>query len=433
MEKKGYKHILKQKSFVAYVFANVINRFGDSLDSIAFTWIIYTITGNAFWSALIFGVNRLPTILLQPFLGVLVDKMNKKKVLISTDIIRGICVFFIGLGLIQGWLNEWHLLFTTIFISTAEAFRMPASASMLPHLLNEEDYEYGVSLNQGLLGTVELIGLASAGFIIGWLGVESAVFIDMVTFFLCAVVLLFVRLKPVLRIEESNQDSYFQELKNGFRFVKNNKLIWYILMLAVFMNGIFTPFNALQAPLISEILKSGEAMLSIVGMSITIGGIFGSFVYPKVKDHLSEFLLIKVGAISLILMYVAPLMIGQFIQGELLKYSAVLITGIVCGILIALLNTYVGVLTVQIVKPEYLGRINSILYAISAAAMPFVSFIVSGVVVYIGTKNVFIGCVALAILFYFTVCSKKVYNSMVVNGRKKIEVINEEIMHVQEG
>ncbi|MEG2798925.1 MAG: MFS transporter, partial [Erysipelotrichaceae bacterium] len=136
MEKKGYKHILKQKSFVAYVFANVINRFGDSLDSIAFTWIIYTITGNAFWSALIFGVNRLPTILLQPFLGVLVDKMNKKKVLISTDIIRGICVFFIGLGLIQGWLNEWHLLFTTILISTAEAFRMPASASMLPHLLN---------------------------------------------------------------------------------------------------------------------------------------------------------------------------------------------------------------------------------------------------------------------------------------------------------
>ena len=65
--------------------------------------------------------------------------------------------------------------------------------------------------------------------------------------------------------------------------------------------------------------------------------------------------------------------------------------------------------------------------------MPFVSFIVSGVVVYIGTKNVFIGCAALAILFYFTVCSKKVYNSMVVNGRKKIEAINEEVINVQEG
>lgn len=433
MEKKGYKHILKQKSFVAYVFANVINRFGDSLDSIAFTWIIYSITGNAFWSALIFGINRLPTILLQPFLGVLVDKMNKKIVLISADVIRGICVLFIGVGLIQGWLNEWHLLFATILISTAEAVRMPAAASMLPHLLNEEDYEYGVSLNQGLPGTVELIGLASAGFIIGWLGVESAVFIDMVTFFLCAGVLLLVHLKPVLRTEESNQESYLQELKNGLRFVKNNKLIWYLLMLAVFMNGIFTPFNALQAPLIKEILKSGEGMLSMIGMSITIGGIFGSFVYPKIKNYLSEFYLIKVGVISLILMYVAPLLIGQFVQGEVLKYVAVLVTGIVCGILIALLNTYIGVLTVQIVKPEYLGRINSILYAISAAAMPFASFIVSGVVIYVGTKNIFIGCAAIAIVFYFTVCSKKVYNSMVFNSQRKAAVMKEESINIQEG
>lgn len=81
MENTGYKHFLKNKNFLAYLSANVINRFGDSLDSIAFTWIIYAITGSAFWSALIFGINRLPTIFLQPFLGVLADKMNKRVVM----------------------------------------------------------------------------------------------------------------------------------------------------------------------------------------------------------------------------------------------------------------------------------------------------------------------------------------------------------------
>lgn len=79
MKKSGYREFMENKNFLLYLTANIINRFGDSLDSIAFTWIIYTITGSAFWSALIFGINRLPTILLQPFLGVLVDKLNKKK------------------------------------------------------------------------------------------------------------------------------------------------------------------------------------------------------------------------------------------------------------------------------------------------------------------------------------------------------------------
>lgn len=417
MEKRGYKQLLKQKDFIAYVFANVINRFGDSLDSIAFTWIIYAITGNAYWSALIFGVNRLPTMLLQPFLGVLVDKMSKKKVLISTDIIRGLCVLFIGVGLVQGWLNEWHLLITTIIISSAEACRMPASTAMLPHLLSPEDYEYGVSLNQGLLGTVEMIGLASAGFIIGFFGVESAVFIDMVTFFLCALILFFIRMKPILSSEEDHKSGYFTELKKGFNLIKGNRMICYILMLAFFINGIFSPFSALQAPLVKEILHSGEFMLSVIGISFALGGICGAFLYPKVIDKLTEFQLVKIGTLSLILLYAGPLLIGRFVQDEVMVYAMILATGLVSGMLIALLNTYVGVFTVQIIKPEYLGRVNSILYAVSAAAMPFASFIVSWAVAYVSTEVVFIGCTVLAIIFYFTLCSKHVYRVMIENER----------------
>lgn len=197
MKNSGYREFAKNKNFLLYLTANIINRFGDSLDSIAFTWIIYTITGSAFWSALIFGVNRLPTILLQPFLGVLVDKLNKKKILIISDVIRGICVSIIAIGIFQGWLNEYHLLLSTILISTAEAFRMPAAASMLPSLLEKDKYESGVSLNNGLMRTIEFSGLASAGVIIGLFGILSAVLIDVVTFFVCALLMSFVKVRNV--------------------------------------------------------------------------------------------------------------------------------------------------------------------------------------------------------------------------------------------
>ena len=89
-EKIGYKDILKQREFMKIVSASLINRFGDSIDAIAFTWMVYMITKSAAWSALVFAVNQLPSVLVQPFAGAMVEKMNKKRLMVTTDVIRGI-------------------------------------------------------------------------------------------------------------------------------------------------------------------------------------------------------------------------------------------------------------------------------------------------------------------------------------------------------
>ncbi|MEG0077042.1 MFS transporter [Anaerorhabdus sp.] len=412
MEKKGYKKIFQRKSFVAYMVANIINRFGDSLDSIAFTWIVYAITGNAFWSALIFGVNRLPTIFLQPFVGVLADRFNKKWIVIITDCIRGFTVLFIALGVLGGWLTEWHLLAATLLISTAEAFRMPASSSMIPQLIDAEDYEYGISLNQGLGSTVELIGLASSGLIIGLFGVVSAVFIDMITFFLCAFIFLFIKLKP---LEKNNQkeESYFTQLKDGFQFVKGNSIIVYFLILALFLNAITSPFNSLQAPLVSEILKSGEIMLSVVGASFAFGGIFGSLMFPFANKYFSGPQFVKQAGIALVLMYLGPVVIGQYVEVEWLKYILTGVIGTIIGFEIGLINTYLSVMVMQKVKREYLGRVQSITHAVSVAATPVTAFITSIAVLYLSTQYIFIISGCIAIVAVFTICSKKFFHHMI--------------------
>lgn len=412
MEKIGYKRLLKNKNFLAYISANVINRFGDSLDSIAFTWIIYAITGSAFWSALIFGINRLPTIFLQPFLGVLADKVNKKLVIIITDIIRGLCVLYIGIGYLQGFLNEWTLLIATFIISTAEAFRMPAAASLIPQLLDYEDYEYGVSLDQGLSGTTELIGMLSAGLIIGLFGVQTAVFIDMTTFFICAFIFIFIKLKPIVKTI-TEKSSYFEDLKAGIALVRDDKLIMYMIFLAVFLNALSTPFNSLQAPLVSEILKSSEVMLTIIGVSFATGGIIGSFLFPRISEKVDNVFMVKAGGISLIIMYLCPVFVGNFINIEILRYACVLVYGIAVGVCVALINTFIGILMVKAVKPEFLGRVKAILGALAVASMPIASFIVSGLVFVFSTETIFIATGLLSIFCYFTICSKRVYNKMV--------------------
>lgn len=68
-DKIGYKDIFQQKEYAKMILANLVNRFGDSIDAIAFTWLVYQLTESAAWSALIFGVNSIPTIFITPFAG----------------------------------------------------------------------------------------------------------------------------------------------------------------------------------------------------------------------------------------------------------------------------------------------------------------------------------------------------------------------------
>ena len=88
-EELTYKDVLRDPQYMKLLFSNLINRFGDSIDAIAFTWLVYRITNSASWTALIFGLNLLPNIVIQPFLGPIVERLNKKKVIVFTHILRG--------------------------------------------------------------------------------------------------------------------------------------------------------------------------------------------------------------------------------------------------------------------------------------------------------------------------------------------------------
>ena len=185
-ENIGYKDIFRQKEYMKMIVASLINRFGDSIDAIASTWIVYEITESAAWSAIIFALNKIPTVVVTPFAGAWVEGRNKKAIMVATDIIRAICVAIVATGYLMGFLTPWILAFTTITISTAEAFRGPANMALTPKILEKKYYSYGMSLLTTLSSIVELVGTALAAGIIAFIGTAGAIYLDMVTFFLSA-------------------------------------------------------------------------------------------------------------------------------------------------------------------------------------------------------------------------------------------------------
>ncbi|WP_458126460.1 MFS transporter [Paenibacillus sp. Z3-2] len=100
-----------------FMLSKVVSRFGDSIDSIAYSWMVYILTGSKVLMGRLLAVNFLPNILLGLFAGALVDRMSLKKVIVITNTGRGLFVGITALLFGLGQLEVWHLFVITILNS----------------------------------------------------------------------------------------------------------------------------------------------------------------------------------------------------------------------------------------------------------------------------------------------------------------------------
>ena len=158
-ENRGnYLKILKESEYRKLLFSNLINRFGDSVESIAFTWVVYQITNSAAWSAIVFALNMLPNVIVQPFAGAIVEKMNKKRVVIATHFLRALLITLFIILFELGYVNPLILSCFTLIITTAESFNLPAGTAFTAQVIKREDINAGMSLNSVFTNAASLVG-----------------------------------------------------------------------------------------------------------------------------------------------------------------------------------------------------------------------------------------------------------------------------------
>lgn len=402
-EQISYKDILKQKEYMKTVVAAVINRFGDAVDGVAFTWLVYILTESAAWSAFIFGVNKLPSIFLQPFAGAIVEGKNKKRIMVTADIIRAACVGVIIMMYLTGTLNKEALVINTLVISGVEAFRCPAGTAILPKILEKKYYDFGLSLQNGICGIIDLIGLAIGGVIIATIGISGAMYIDLATFIISALIIVTLKVKEKdLRKQKLNIKEHFQSMADGFRYVKRNKKMFYFLILALFLNAMLVPINCLEAPIVKEIFHRTEVMLSIVGVTLSLGMLLSSFIYPYLKKVLSEKTILTIGSYGIAFLYIGFYLCGKMYPGTLLQAVVAVVITFVSGMFISLMSSLINIEVVKNIDEKYLARIMALMAATAMAAMPISSFLVTALANVMSLENILlmVGCVDMLGSYY---------------------------------
>ena len=412
MEEKRvrYKNILAEPEYRKLIFSNAVNRFGDSIDSIAFTWLVYQLTHNAMWSAIVFGLNMLPNVIVQPFAGAAVEKMNKKTVIVLTHLVRAMVIAAFALMYQFELVNAPVMAAATLVVTTIESFNLPASSAYTAAVMKREHMTSGISLDKMLSGTASLIGTGVAGIIIASFGIPVAMIIDVITFGIAAILIAVMntpgKTDPGLGNNDTDHSDHGKLLSlfvDGVRYVIKTPVVKNFCLLCVALNFILVPINALQAPVVEEIFKMGSELLSFAGVFGSIGSIAGASVLPALSGKYSPLKITCIG-IGTLGIGIAGISLGRFFGGNV---AACYIIASACFFIMlmsaSVLGGVIGIQFMKSVDPEYMARASAVFNASSTAAMPIGAFLLSIAVSHINTtviiliSAIFAGTVLLVI------------------------------------
>jgi len=265
--------LLKTRDFGLLWSGQLVSQIGDGLNKVALLWFVYELTGSALKMTVIGLLQTLPALILGPLIGVYVDRLPKKWLMVWIDLARTLLVLLIpvlhSLGLLT--LNRIYVLvLLTAIASTAFG---PALSSSVPLIVPRHQLTAGNALIQSGVNIAVLVGPALSGLGIAFIGERNVLFINAITYFISALCLLPLRIPQISQATDTARSrSVISDMVAGFRFVfcQERTVLCLMITLALF-NLAWTGFLFLLPVLAQRVLKVGPMELGWLWSFLGVG------------------------------------------------------------------------------------------------------------------------------------------------------------------
>jgi len=346
-----------------------ISLFGSSLVQFALVWYLTRETGSATVLATATLFALLPQILLGPIAGTYVDRASRRLVMILAD--TGIAVATLVLVYLfwSGQIQVWHIYVAVFIRSVGGAFHYPSMSASTSLMVPEKHLARVAGMNQTLHGLVNIIAPPVGALLIEVMPTQGVLMIDIGTALVAVIPLFFFSIPQPVRENvpgnvDTAQPSFFQDLKDGFRYMVSWPGLLGVAIMATLLNFLITPISAMMPLLVTDYFKKGALEFGLIdsffGVGMILGGVtlgvWGGFK-RKIATSLVGVLGFSLGIAAI--GFAPPSMFAIALSG---MFIIGFLSPIVNGPIMALLQT--------IVRKDMQGRVLSILVSAASAMMP---------------------------------------------------------------
>ena len=364
--------LLRQRNFALLWFAGLISLIGDWMLMIGLPIYVFLLTHSALATSLMFIAGILPQIALGSVAGVFVDRWDRKRVMISTNVLLALCL--LPLLVFHSVSLLWIVYIVAFLESLISQFFTPAESALLPRLVDEVHLASANSVSSLNGNLARLIGPPLGGIVAGLLGLTGVALLDAASFIIAAVLitLITVNAQPVKKqvsaathAKANPWRSVWHEWLEGLRLVKQERNVAAMFALIAITSLGEGVFAVLIIAYVSNVLHGGALQLGWLQGAQAVGGLIGGlligFVVKKVSlPHLIGFGAIAFGIIDLLIFNYPTFFPGIVIGLALFVLVGIPGVGFSTGVTTMLQTS---------VEDEYRGRIFGAMGTTSALLM----------------------------------------------------------------
>lgn len=379
--------IFKNRNFVLIWLGQLVSMLGSNLHSIAVMWYVLELTGSTSKAGVTLVFTIAPRILLSPFTGPLADRIDRKKIIVMSDLINGLLVGIIAILCYTNHMQLWILYLLSACMSATSAFFSPAIGASIPSIVTKDHLIKANSLTQMTRYGSSILGPALGGILVILIGIPGLFLLNSLSFLLSSFSESFIKI-PQIRREKKQKTTLLNDFKEGINYTLNNKdLLHVIIVGGVIINFFYSPLSLIIAVIAKKGLNAGSEGYGILLSALSVGGLIMSFIIPKISQKIGNYKLLFLG-LTLEGLFLIPF---AFINNLYTGIVALLILGCSFGIV----NVTLGTVIQSMVPNHIMGRVSSVMGILCTVSVPLGYYLGGVALEHYSTSHI---CIVIGIL-----------------------------------
>jgi DHA3 family macrolide efflux protein-like MFS transporter len=360
------------KSWAAPFFTiwigQAISLLGSQMVQFALIWWLTRTTGSATVLTTASLVGLLPMVVLGPFVGALVDRWNRRKILLIADAGIALVTLLLAYIFFMGWIQIWMVYVALFLRSLGGGFHNPSMSASTSLMVPDEHLTRVQGLNSTLYNGLNIISAPLGALLLEVLAVEGVLIIDVGSALFAIIPLFFIAIPQPenknLSQKENLVASVWDDFKEGLRYVRAWPGLIILLVMALFLNMVINPAFALLPLLVREHFGGGALQLGWFNSAFGIGAVVGGVLLGVWGGFKKKIYTTQMGLIGL--------SIGLGVIGFASETMMVMaIAGILfIGIMITITNGPINAILQSTVDPAMQGRVFTLVGSLASAMSP---------------------------------------------------------------
>jgi MFS family permease len=349
----------EERQFRLLFLGQALSVIGDRMTAVVLPFAVLSIGGSATDVGLVAAAGFLPFIFLGLVGGVIADRLERRRILIASDLVRLLTQATAGVLLVSGHAEVWHLAALAAVFGAADSFFSPAFTGLMPLTIAGDRHLQQANALRGMsYSTGSVVGPVLGGLLVATAGEGATLLVDAGTFGVSVLCLLALRPRTVQR---GDPEPFATDLKGGWREVRARTWVWSFLLATIVYHVIVLPSIWVLGPVLMEKELDGATSWAVIVTAFGLGSFVADFVLLKWRPRFA----LRAAALALMAASCQAVIIGSGLP--ILAIAAVeFCAAIGVSVFFTLWET-----SLQEHIPEgSLSRVSSYDYVASTGAMP---------------------------------------------------------------